>query len=123
MASLRFAGLAFLKVDGQQYPLRGNFIVSPSRVERTGVAGQDGVHGFIELPRVPFIEGDISAVPGLSIEDLELITDATVTAEPANGRIYTLTKAWTKGAFDLNTHDGIIKVRFEGVACTEMAVA
>jgi hypothetical protein len=37
----RIAGVAFLKVDGQQYPLRGNFMVSPSAVERAGIAGQD----------------------------------------------------------------------------------
>ena len=26
----RIAGIAFLKVDGNQYPLRGNFTVTPS---------------------------------------------------------------------------------------------
>ena len=48
----RFAGIAFLMVDGNQLPLRGNFTVSPSAVERTMIAGQDGVHGYQELPRV-----------------------------------------------------------------------
>jgi len=39
--SQRVAGVAYLKVDGQIYPLRGNFTVSPSSVERAGIAGQD----------------------------------------------------------------------------------
>jgi len=40
----RVAGIAFLTVDGTQMQLRGNFTVSPSPVERTMIAGQDGVN-------------------------------------------------------------------------------
>ena len=61
----RIAGIAFLTVDGDQMALRGNFTVSPSPVERTMLAGQDGVHGYQELPRVPYIEGDLSTHAGL----------------------------------------------------------
>ena len=55
-------------------PLRGNFTVSPSALERAGIAGQDYVHGYSELPRVPYIEGDITTVVGMSTEELEAIT-------------------------------------------------
>jgi hypothetical protein len=58
----RFAGIAFISVNGLQYSLRGNLTVSPSPVERTMIAGQDGVHGYQELPRVPYIEGDFSTI-------------------------------------------------------------
>ncbi len=61
----RIAGIAFLKVDGVQYPLRGNFTVSPSPLERAMIAGQDYVHGYSENPRVPYISGDVSLVPEL----------------------------------------------------------
>ena len=67
----RIAGIAYLKVDGNQYPLRGNFTITPSVIERAGIAGQDYIHGFSELPRVPSIEGDVSTVPGLAIEDFD----------------------------------------------------
>jgi Phage tail tube protein len=118
---IRIAGVAYLKVDGDQYPLRGNFTVSPSAVERAGIAGQDYVHGYSELPRVPYIEGDVSLRPEISIEDVEAITNATVTAELANGRTYVLREAWTRAAFDLNTHDGMTRIRFEGTSCDELA--
>jgi hypothetical protein len=39
----RFAGVAFLSVDGNQLALRGNLTVSSSSLERTMIAGQDGV--------------------------------------------------------------------------------
>jgi len=116
----RIAGIAFMKVNGQQYPLRGNFTVSPSQFERAGIAGQDYVHGYSELPRVPWIEGDVSLVPEFSIEQLDVITNATVTAELANGHNYVLREAWCKSALELNTHDGQVRVRFEGISCDEI---
>jgi len=116
----RFAGIAYLKVDGDQYPLRGNFTVSPSPLERAMIAGQDYVHGYSELPRVPYIEGDVSLVPELSTEDVERVINSTVTAELANGKVYVLRQACCKAAFDLNAHDGLVRVRFEGVSCDEI---
>jgi hypothetical protein len=43
----RIAGVAFITVNGEQMALRGNLTISPSAVERTMLAGQDGVHGSI----------------------------------------------------------------------------
>lgn len=116
----RFAGLAFLMVDGNQYALRGNFTVSPSSLERTMIAGQDYVHGFQELPRVPWIEGDLSAIPELSLEDLEAQTDVTVVAQLANRKQYTLQNATCKGALEENARDGQLRVRWEGLNCEEI---
>jgi Phage tail tube protein len=84
--AIKIGGTAFLKVDGNQYPLRGNFTVSPNSVERTMVAGQDYAHGFTEVPRVPFIEGDISTLPDILFGTLEQMVNVTVTAELLNGR-------------------------------------
>jgi hypothetical protein len=119
----RFAGIAFLTVDGIQLSLRGNFTVSPSPLERTMIAGQDGVHGYQELPRVPFIEGDLSAIPGLLLDDLIAQTDVTVIAQLANGMQYTLTGGTCKGGFEENTRDGQLRVRWEGLACQEISIA
>lgn len=116
----RIAGIAYLKVNGDMYPLRGNFTVSPSSVERTGVAGQDYVHGYSELPRVPFIEGDVSTTPGMSVETLERMTDVTVTAELANESVYVLKQGWCKSAIEINTREGQFRVRFEGTSCDEI---
>lgn len=117
----RIAGIAYLKVDGQQYPLRGSFTVSPSPTERTGIAGQDYVHGYTENPRVPYIEGDVSTTADVSTETLDAIISATVTAELANGKTYVLSNAWCKSAIEINTKDGQIRVRFEGTDLNEMS--
>src|SRR5262249_45053416 len=116
----RIAGIAYLKVDSGLLPLRGNFTVSPSAFERAGIAGQDDVHGYSELPRVPYIEGDVSLDPNLSMDNLEAVTQATVTAELANGNVYVLHEAWCKSAQELNSREGQTRVRFEGRFCEEI---
>jgi hypothetical protein len=119
----RIAGIAYVKANGDQYPLRGGFTVSPSPTEREGLAGQDYVHGYKELPRVPSISGDISMTPELSLERLQNMTDVTITAELASGHVYVLRNAWTKSAFEINTADGQVAVVWEGLACHELKPA
>jgi hypothetical protein len=118
----RFAGIAYLYVGSQMMALRGNFTVSPSPVERTMIAGQDGVHGYQELPRVPFIEGDISTTRGLALEDLDGATDVNVVAQLANGWQYSLIGATCKAALEANARDGQVRVRWEGLWCEEMSI-
>jgi hypothetical protein len=117
----RIAGIAFLKVDGQMYPLRGNFTVSPSALERAGIAGQDYVHGYSELPRVPYIEGDVSLVAELSMDTVETTVNATVTAELANNKVYVLREAWCATALELNAREGQVRIRWQGISCDEVS--
>ncbi|GEP09810.1 phage tail tube protein [Methylobacterium gnaphalii] len=116
----RFAGVAYVKVNGKQYDLRGSFVVSPSDTKREGVAGQDGVHGFIETPRVPFIKGDLSTTAGLTVAELDAMVDETVTAELANGKNYVLRGAWTVSAHEISTGDGKVAVEWQGLSCDEI---
>lgn len=119
----RFAGIAYLRVgNNNQLALRGNFTVSPSMVERTMIAGQDRVHGFQELPRVPYIEADISTVPEINLRDIDGAVDVTVSAVLANGKVYTLIGATCKAALEANTRDGQVKVRWEGLDCREFDI-
>jgi hypothetical protein len=118
--AIRVAGIAFLWIDGTQYKLRGNFTVSPSTVERTMIAGQDSIHGYQELPRVPFIEGDLTAMPSLSLlNDLMLQVNVSVLAQLANGLQYSLTGATCQARLEENTRDGQVRVRWEGIDCVE----
>jgi hypothetical protein len=120
--AIRFAGVAFVMVDGNQVPVRGNLTVSPSAVERTMIAGQDFVHGFQELPRVPYIECDVSTLPDVPLEDLEAQTNVTVVAQNANRIQYSLIGATCKAGFEANTRDGQVRVRWEGLACQEIPI-
>lgn len=117
----RIGGTAFWYVDGRQLSLRGNFTVAPSVVERTGVVGLDRPHGNIEVPVMPFIEGDVSLEPGTTIEDVDAFSDNTVMAELANGMVVTLRNAFRAGRSEINAHDGSFRVRFEGLGVQQFA--
>lgn len=113
-------GTAYVKVDGRQLPLKGNWTVSVATKIRTGVAGQDTVHGFTEAPRVPFMQGDITTLGDLSIEQIEAIDEATVTCELVNGKTYILERAWCASAVEINTAQGQFQIKFEGMNGAEL---
>jgi hypothetical protein len=119
MAS-RIAGVAFITVNGEQMALRGNLTISPSAVERTMLAGQDGVHGYQELPRVPFVEGDFSMLPQTLIEDIDGQVNETVVVQAPNGRIYSFTEAMCKAGSEPNLLDGQVRIRWECVTAEEI---
>ena len=120
MASNRIGGQLSFTIDGTPYAARGNFTVMPSSVKRDGVAGQDSVHGYIEKPAVPGIKGDLSTVPGLSVEALQAITDSSVICSLANGRSYVLRDAWTLAAFEIDTGEGKLGIEMQGMSCDEI---
>src|SRR5215468_1789524 len=120
----RFAGIAWTFVgsaDGssRQVLLRGNLMVSPSPAERVHLCGQRGVTGYQEIPRVPFIDGDFSLRWEVRLEEIERQINTTVIAELANGVRYTLANASVRSAFELNTRDGIVHIRWEGLEISE----
>jgi hypothetical protein len=100
--------------------VRGNLEVMPSRFERTGIAGQDRVHGYSELPVVPYMAGDVSTLEGTSVEAIDAVTNSTITVEAANGTVYYLRNAWRAERSTVNTRDGQFHVRFEGLSCDDV---
>ena len=116
----RVAGvITFTVSPGGQMAVRGNCTISPSGVERTMLAGQDGIHGYQELPRVPYIEADFTTMPDFQVTSLLTQTDVTVVVNAANGWNYQLTNATCKDAVEINTRDGQYRARWEGIACRE----
>ncbi len=119
----KIGGVAFLKVDGFQYLLRGDLTVSPGLFTRAGVTGQDGVHGYTETPHIPEIHATITDTGGLSIDQLWNVTCSTVTAELANGKVYILRDAWVSAVEPLNTTEGSVAIVFQGMASEELLAA
>jgi len=117
---VRLGGVATIKVDGNQYALKGAMEINPSAVRREGVAGQDYVHGYLENPIVPSIKGEFSTVPGLSTEDLESMTNVTVQADIANGSTYILAEAWTVAAYRIESQRGQLEIEWQGTVCDEL---
>ncbi len=120
MANNRIAGVAFVKYDGRQLPVRGSWKVNFNKLTREGISGQDRVHGYKEMPGIPSFEGEISTTADISLPELLAIKDATVTLELANGKTYVLRNAWTSGEYSVETEEGKLSVKFEGMDIDEI---
>lgn len=114
------AGVGSLTLDGTQLAVKANMTISPSPLTREGIAGQDRVHGYKEMPAVPWMEADLSVQHGFPIEDMNLDVDSTLVAQLADGRVYVLRNCWYVGRTEINTQDGQYRARFEGFACQEI---
>ena len=111
----------FLKVDGALYQAKGEFTYNIGAPKREAIVGQDSVHGFKEMPQVPYIEGSITDNDELDLEKLLETRDATVTIELANGKIIVLREAFFAADGNVTTSEGEIEVRFEGIKGEEVA--
>ena len=120
MANSRLGGVLTFLVDGNAKQVRGNWTVQPNMVKRENIAGQDGVHGFTEMPVVPGAKGDFTTTPGVSVSDLQNITNSNVKIKMANGTTYVLGGAWANPAVEINTTEGRFAIDFGCLTCTEI---
>lgn len=118
MADRRIGGVLFIKCTtaaGGSFPLevRGKWKVVPTKTKKEGVAGQDGVHGYKEMPVVPFMEGDITISNGVDLKKIDESVDMTVTAELANGHVYVGVGGWRSDVSQLETEEGSVGLKLE----------
>ncbi|QJC78895.1 phage tail tube protein [Pseudomonas umsongensis] len=116
----RIGGIIALKLNGDMYFAKGNFTYNLGKPKKEGVVGSDRVHGYKEVPQVPFIEGEITDRNELNLEDLVTLDDATATLELANGKVIMLREAWYAGEGTGNTEEGNIALRLEGMSAEEV---
>ena len=116
MSNNRISGIIYFKVNGEQIRAAGSFSFGLGKHQREAVVGHDGVHGFKEIPTIPFIEGETTFDVDLDLDRLAEMDDVTVTLELSNGKTVVLRNAWfvNKDGLTGSTEEGKIPVRFEG---------
>lgn len=115
----RLAGTANLSVDGKSYMLVGDFEYNPSKKTRETLSGMDDVHGYSEKPRPGAISGTIRDAGGLTVADLNDMTNVTIVAELANGKTIIGRNMWTIEDQTAKAADATIEVKWEGLSVTE----
>jgi hypothetical protein len=118
----KVGGIAYIKVDGKQFLLRGNLKYGPADRERETVAGMDQVHGFKEMVKTPFVEMDLTDTAGLNVKKFQEMTDVSVVVELGNGKQFVLSNAWCVTAPEVDASEGQFTVRFEGLRGEEITV-
>ena len=116
----RVGGIMSFKIDGEMYFAKGDFTYNLGKPKREGVVGSDRVHGYKETPQIPFIEGEITDRGEMSLETLLGIKDATITLELGNDKVIVLREGWYASEGTVNTGEGNIQARFEGMSAEEI---
>jgi hypothetical protein len=110
----RRGGIAYLKIDGVQQELKGNWSYRPSFEKKTAIKANSAVAGFKGEWMEPYLEGEFVNSQKLDLNKLVNIENATVTLVEPTGKTFILSEAWYAGDGIGNTEEGNVAVRFEG---------
>ena len=114
-------GVAYLKVGGRQVSLRGSITVRVGGPVRTVVLGADrSVHGHTEAWSAWGFDIEITDYGDLALQDIQAITDETVTLELGNGKTYVLSGAFYAGEMSLNASEGTAPIKFDAIDGREL---
>lgn len=112
----RFAGTCFIKVDGVQLQVEGSVETPLLKYQRETKVSTSGVVGYSETPVTPYVKVTAYTDPDFPLETLRDNDNMTVTAEMANGFVYTLQGAWLAGETAINNSDATVSLTFEGIS-------
>jgi hypothetical protein len=122
MATNLLAGTATLTVNGQSYALRGQFGYRPgTAVGRKTISGMDGVHGYSEKVIPGQIKAQLTDTGALSVASINQMTNVTVVAQLANGKVIVGSGMWTVGddAQNVDSEEAQFDVIWEGIDVSE----
>lgn len=115
----RLAGVAYLSVNGGTLMLAGDLKYQLSGVKRETLTGQDGVHGYSEMPVPGYIEAAVRDAGTAKVSDVNAQTNVTVVAELANGKTIVLRGGWTVETQEVETSEAKFTVRWESPSVVE----
>jgi hypothetical protein len=118
--SNRRSGILEVKVNGVIYDVKGNWTYNLVQAKREALVGADGVHGYKELPQVPFVEGEITDSSNLDLSTLMKVDNATVTLSLANGKVVEFRDAWYAADGNVQTEEANVQIRFEALGAEEI---
>lgn len=113
------AGIASLTIDGVNYLVAGDLKYQVSGRKRETLEGQDSIHGFSEKPRAGKISMSLRDSGGLTVADVQAMTNSTIVAELANGKTVVGRNMWNVGDQEVDTTEGKFDAEFEGKSVVE----
>lgn len=117
----RIGGIIKVKVNSVQEKAKGEFTYHLGVPKREVKVGVDTVHGYVDTPVAPYIEGTLTDRKDLKIIQLMLGDHDTISLQLANGKRITLSDAVFTGEGTGKTGEGEIAVRWDGSSAKEVA--
>lgn len=118
MTTMRRAGVAAGFINGVPYDIIETRY-SPSKSVKETLKGQNGIHGFSEMPQQGRIVMSIRDAGGMSVADFSGMSDVEVQLSLANGKTVGGAGMWCTESVEVNTVEGTMEVTFEGASVTE----
>ncbi|MBN9143756.1 MULTISPECIES: phage tail tube protein [unclassified Novosphingobium] len=114
------AGTLSITIDGTNYAVAGSGTYLVSSTNRETLKGQDGVHGYKEMPNEGHIAWTGRDSNAFKIADLNAADGVTVVAVLANGKVIIAKNAWRDGEpAKVNTEDGTFDILFSSASVKE----
>lgn len=120
MGNQRRGGIIQIQTDGTVIEVAGAWSYNLGGTTTEALVGPDGYHGFKEMPKAAFLEGDIRDSDDLDVAKLKSLRNVTVTLKVANGKTVVFRKSNAAGDWDQGTEEGTIAARFEGPPAEEI---
>lgn len=117
---MRVGGIVNLRRNGTLLRVKANVQIQGLTNKKEGVLGQDTVHGYKEIPQIPAFDTEITDALDTDLAELFSGTADTITCEVANGKVYALRDAWFAGEGTINSEEGNVTVRWEGLSVEEI---
>jgi len=114
MAKGRIAGVAYVYGGGLNFSLKSDLEIDDQELVRAMLAGQDGVPGPQEMPKVPSVTMTVSTDRDIDMDVLRNLVGVTITCELANGASYVLRNAVYVDESTVNTTEGEVGLKFSG---------
>lgn len=111
----KIAGICYIKADDIQFEVEGSVECPLSATIREPVESLSNETGnFSEKGVAQYVKLSALLDPDLDLEKLTSSTELTVTAELANGWVYTLTEAYLSGDASAKGEEGKVDLTFSG---------
>ncbi|WP_448660298.1 phage tail tube protein [Sphingomonas sp. CJ99] len=105
----RVTGRARVKIDGSPLEVSGGVTLDPGGPMREPVNGDYSIGGFRQTTKEARLEFSVLDKGSFSATQFGAIDNATVSIEFDNGRNFVMVNAFSEGAPQLTTTDGLAK--------------
>jgi hypothetical protein len=109
-------GIANLKINGEVYPVKGNWTFNAGFSKAATVVGADAVHGITLNPQPAMLSGVITNRNEVDLEKVLTARGAIINLKMAGptGDTFVLNDATQTGDGNITTEEGEVAVEFQG---------
>lgn len=116
------SGIAYFKINGVRRHIEGDWTFNLGKDMKEPLVGTDGYHGEKVTKQAATLEGQIRNTAALPLEDIVTLSNATITLEQANGKVFVLYEASFVNPGEVTIEEGVLAAKFAGPRAEELEI-